>query len=157
MGRVAKSRESKWLRIEQLDKSFERTKTVHVPVPRGGWIKEIRQALGMTAAQLARRLGITQPSLAGLETSEVEGSITLASLRKLADALGCELVYTVTPKTTLKEMVDQQIRQKVLQHVGQTAHTMALEAQSIATDRTEAQARALFAKMKFDPPKNLWE
>lgn len=152
-----KTNQSKWLRIEQLDQLFQNVRAVRIAVPRPGWIKETRGALGMTAAQLARRLGISQPSLAGLERSEAEGSITITSLRKVAQALECDLVYALVPKTSLKSILERQLRLKARREVAFIAHTMALEAQSVAPNRTEAHANELFSKMKMDLPKNLWE
>ena len=50
--------------------------------PVRGWIKAIREALGMTAEQLAKRLGVKQPSVVAFEQSEVKGTIELATLRR---------------------------------------------------------------------------
>ena len=54
--------------------------------PVRGWIKALREALGMSTAQLAKRLGIRQPSLVALEQSEAKGTIELATLRRVAEA-----------------------------------------------------------------------
>ncbi len=71
------------------------------PVPRSGWIASIRQALGMSKTQLAKRVGVTRPSLDELESNEVRETITLASLHKVADALGCDLKYVLVPRKSL--------------------------------------------------------
>lgn len=66
--------------------------------PVRGWIKAIRGALGMSTSQLARRLGVSQPSVVALEQSEAKGSIELATLRRVAAALDCTLVYALIPQ-----------------------------------------------------------
>src|ERR1700694_2023283 len=78
--------------------------------PMKGWIKAIREALGMTAEQLGRRLGVKQPSVIQAEKSEARGSIELATLRRVADALDCTLVYAFVPKKPLEETVRARAR-----------------------------------------------
>src|SRR5687768_17132946 len=73
--------------------------------PAAGWIAVIRRALGMTTAQLARRLSIAQPVVVRMEQSEAKGRIQLDTLRRAADALNCELVYALVPRMPLDEYV----------------------------------------------------
>ena len=54
--------------------------------PARGWVKAIREALGMTAAQLGRRTGVSQSRIARIEKDEVEDAVTLATLRRVAAA-----------------------------------------------------------------------
>lgn len=60
----------------------------------------------MTAAQLAKRLGVSQQRALVIEQAETSGSITLASLARAADALDCELIYAVVPRTSLERLVE---------------------------------------------------
>src|ERR1700730_2632773 len=78
--------------------------------PVRGWIKAIREALGMTAEQLAKRLGVKQPSIVAMEQSEVKGSIELATLRRVAEALDSTLVYAFVPNKPLETMVRDRAR-----------------------------------------------
>ena len=66
--------------------------------PRGGWIRAIREALGMTQVQLAARLGVSRQSVQDLEKAEANRRITLDSLDRLAHAMGCRVVYGIVPK-----------------------------------------------------------
>src|ERR1700691_1252652 len=75
--------------------------------PVRGWIKAIREALGMSTAQLAERLGIKQPSLEELEQSETKGTIELATLRRVAEALDCTLIYALVPNQPLENAVHE--------------------------------------------------
>lgn len=99
--------------------------------PNQGWIRAIRQALGMTAQQLGRRLGVTQATLSGLEASEINGSIRLATLRKAAEAMNCTLVYALVPNTSLEETVQEQARKVANEQLEPVEHTMLLENQSL--------------------------
>jgi predicted DNA-binding mobile mystery protein A len=99
--------------------------------PNQGWIRAIRQALGMTAEQLGRRLGVTQATLSGLEASEINGSIRLATLRKAAEAMNCTLVYALVPNTSLEEIVQEQARKVAAEQLQPVEHTMLLENQSL--------------------------
>lgn len=99
--------------------------------PNQGWIRAIRQALGMTAEQLGRRMGVTQATLSGLEASEINGSIRLATLRKAAEAMNCTLVYALVPNTSLEEIVQDQARKVATEQLKPVEHTMLLENQSL--------------------------
>src|SRR5215813_3110930 len=88
----------------RLDERFQKLKPVtQYDVPVRGWIKAIREALGMTTAQLANRLGIKQPSVVAIEQSEAKGTIELATMRRVAEALDCTLVYALVPNKPLEQ------------------------------------------------------
>src|SRR5262245_6603734 len=78
--------------------------------PVHGWIKAIRQALGMSTAQLAMRVGVRQPSIVALEQSEARGTIEMATLRRIAEALDCKLVYALVPNQPLEQTVRARAR-----------------------------------------------
>ena len=78
--------------------------------PVRGWIKAIREGLGMSTEQLAKRLGIRQPSVVAMEQSEAKGTIELATLRRVAEALDCTLVYALVPNRPLETMVRDRAR-----------------------------------------------
>lgn len=67
--------------------------------PTAGWLRTVREALDLTLAGLAKRLGITPPAVRSFEQAEAEDRITLASLRRTADAMDCELIYALVPRT----------------------------------------------------------
>lgn len=98
-------------------------------VPRGGWLRVIRQALGMTRNDMAARLGITSSTVARIEASEQRETIQLDTLRRAAAALDCELVYALVPRQPLEQTVEQQ-RQKLVRALNAKVHMhMALEGQ----------------------------
>lgn len=98
-------------------------------VPRGGWAKAVRSALGMTLEDLASRLGVTRSVLSRLEASEQKQTIQLDSLRRIAEAMDCELVYALVPRQPLQAMVDQQRARAAQELESRTRTHMRLEGQ----------------------------
>lgn len=117
------------LERKQLDIQLRNTGLTSIETPRNGWIKTIRQALGMTATQLAKRLRITPQSVLDLEKREVAGTITIATLQKAARALDCHLLVALVPHQGLEKAVEQQAMTKAREERNQIVHTMGLEAQ----------------------------
>lgn len=111
----------------------------HFEAPSRGWIRAIRDALGMTTAQLAKRLGISQPSVVALEQSEIKGSIELATLRRVANALDCRLVYALVPETTLDLAVRERARAFSRRRRAPVEHSMMLENQKVEERDFEAR------------------
>lgn len=99
--------------------------------PSRGWLRAIRDALGMSGRQLGDRIGVSQQRVSKIEQSEADGTITLNSLRDAADALGCELVYALVPRTSLQGLVVERARQKAKEIVGAVDRTMRLEDQQV--------------------------
>src|SRR6202047_3040119 len=106
--------------------------------PVRGWIKALREALGMSTAQLAKRRGIKQPSLVALEQSEAKGTIELATLRRVAEALDCRLVYALVPNKPLEQTVRERARLFARRRLEPIEHSMALEDQKVARKESEA-------------------
>ncbi len=103
--------------------------------PAKGWIKAVREALGMTTEQLARRLRIKQPSVIALERSEVKGSIELATLRRVAEALDCTLVYALVPNKSLETTIYERAREFARRRLEPVEHSMLLEDQKVADQK----------------------
>ncbi len=137
----------KHLRLQQLDRSLASFRSgVAVPRPPRGWIRAIRQALGITAGELAKRLGTSRQLPLQLEKSEAEDRITLKSLRAVADALECDLVYALVPRAGgLQAMVESRTEAEARRRVVSVEHSMALENQAAGRmeEAVEAEARRL--------------
>ena len=106
--------------------------------PVRGWIRAIRGALGMTAEQLAKRLGVKQPSVVSMEQSEAKGSIELATLRRVAEALDCTLVYALVPNKPLEATVNERARAFARKRRFPVEHSMLLEDQKVKGKDSEA-------------------
>jgi predicted DNA-binding mobile mystery protein A len=107
--------------------------------PPKGWIRAIRDALGMTGVQFAVRLGIRPQSVETLEHSEERETIQLKTLRRAAQALDCTLVYALVPNETLEGAVQTRARNIAMRDLGRVAHTMKLEAQETGDADLEAR------------------
>lgn len=102
------------------------------PRPQKGWIRAIREATGVTVREMAKRLHKSPPTVIYLEKSEAEYRISLGNLRQAADALGCQLVYALVPKSgSIQELSEQRARAKASENVRAVEHTMALEDQAV--------------------------
>jgi predicted DNA-binding mobile mystery protein A len=99
--------------------------------PVRGWAKAVREALGMTTAQLAKRLGVKQPSVVAIEQSEAKGTIELATLRRVAEALDCTLVYAFVPNQPLETVIRERARLFSRRRRGPVEHSMLLEDQAV--------------------------
>ena len=110
----------------------------------------------MTATHLAARLGVATSTVTRLETSEADDTITLASLRRAAEALNCELQYSLVPRQSLAQSLEARATDLARQQMAAVSHSMALEAQSTSPETVEAQTRALAEALRNGPPRNLW-
>ncbi|HLZ06646.1 MAG TPA: mobile mystery protein A [Bradyrhizobium sp.] len=110
--------------------------------PPKGWVRAIRDALGMSGVQYARRLRVRPPSVAALEASEENGTIQLKTLRRAAEALDCTLVYALVPNDSLEGAVRVRARKIALRDLGRVAHTMKLEAQETPDGATDERLEA---------------
>jgi predicted DNA-binding mobile mystery protein A len=78
-----------------------------LPRPPQGWIRAIRQALGVSSGELGRILGVSRQLPLQFEKAEAEDTITLKSLRAVANALDCNLVYALAPRAgSLRQLAD---------------------------------------------------
>lgn len=138
------------LRLQQLDRSLEPYQAVqNVPRPSKGWIHTIRQALGISSGEIARRLGTSRQLPLQLEKSEADDRITLKSLRTVANALDCDLVYALVPRAArMHDLVENRARAEAKQHVRGVEHSMALEDQAVGRidEAVEAETRRLVRK-----------
>jgi predicted DNA-binding mobile mystery protein A len=124
----------------QLDERFrELGSAKRYTPPVRGWIKALREALGMSTAQLAKRLGIRQPSLVALEQSEAKGTIELATLRRVAEALDCTLVYALLPNKPLETTLRDRARAFARRRRAPVEHSMLLEDQKVTAKDAEAR------------------
>ena len=118
------------LRLDQVDQTLQPYRGVRgTLVPSGGWLRAVREALGLTVRQQAARVGISVATLHKSEQSEADERISLAQLRKLAEGLDCELVYGLVPRKPLTEMVEEQATRIARSEILGVAHSMGLEDQ----------------------------
>lgn len=138
---------------KQLDKRLDQLRDIPLATPPRGWVKAIREALGMTTRQLAARLGVAQPRIIEIEKNEVRSALTLESLKRTANAMDCQLVYALIPRKPLEEMNHEQALRIAKAQLQRAAHSMALENQAVdekdQNDQLENLARSLQGSSKI--------
>ena len=141
-----------------LDQRFQ--SHVWNPRPKIGWLKSVRNSLGLSARQLAILMKTSPNSVTQLESGEIKQTVSLKNLAKAAAAMNCELVYWIQPKSphlSLDEILDQKallLAQKISKGV---AHSMSLEEQKVASQVTENQIKDLAQELKRELDPRLWQ
>lgn|SRR5690606_16312590 len=149
----------KKLQLDQLDRKLDKYKMASkVTPPPSGWIRSIRLSLGMTLQQLAEKLSITKQSVYELEKREKEGSITLKSLKEVANAMDLQLVYALVPKDGSLDLLIERKAQELAQRiVSRTSDNMKLEAQENSNERIEKAIHERSITLKSEMPRVLWD
>lgn len=124
--------------------------------PGAGWIRTIREALGMTMAQLGSRLGISPQSVLDLEQRETKETISVAKLREAAEALECELKIVFVPRGSLESTMRRQAVRKAHEERDRLIHTMRLEAQGEGVDAVLDEERAI-DRWLTERARRLWD
>jgi len=139
------------LRLNQLDRAVAPLRSAKLPRPPKGWIRAVREALGVSSAELTARMKTNRSLVVQQEKAEAEDRITLKSLRGFADALDCDLVYAFVPRAgTLQALVDARVRAAAKANVLGVEHTMALENQASGNldQAIQAEAQRLAGKRR---------
>ncbi len=142
---------------EQLDASLQRLRPLlDITAPPKGWIRAIRDALAMTAKQLANRLDVAQQAVARIEKEELAGSVTIKTMRRIAECLDCVFVYGFVPRTSLEETVARQAKKVAAYRLAQASQTMNLENQALSRRENEQAFSDLVDELIRTLPSNLW-
>lgn len=145
------------LQLQQMDALLGSWKSARLSArPKSGWVRAVRETLGMSAAAFARRLGITHAGVRKLEASEASDAITLASLRKLAQALNCDLQYALVPRTSLSQQIQDRAQTVVKEKLQPIAHSMALEDQAVNGPLNKLQFDLAVKELLEGSRRELW-
>jgi len=147
-----------YLRLQQIEEAIRPFRVlVDTEPPRRGWIRAIQQALGVTNRHLAKRLRLKPQTIEDMQEYEAKETIKLTTLRKLAQALDCRLVYAVVPNKPLEEMRLEQARNVARRQLKPVAHSMSLEAQGVSDADQKSELDRLVQKLLAGNPRKLWE
>jgi predicted DNA-binding mobile mystery protein A len=125
--------------------------------PPKGWIKAIRGSLGMTARQLAARMGVGSSRIPVIEEAELTGATTLKTLRQAAAAMNCAFVYAFVPIEPLDEIVRTRAVQKAQMVVARLDHTMLLENQALLKSDLDAERQRTIDRILSGSLRGLWD
>ncbi len=151
--------EKKSLQLQQLNsKMLSFTEVQKITPPPIGWIKAVRNAIGMSLLQLGNRLSITKQSVQDMERREKDGSITIKSLREVASALDMNLIYGFVPKDgSLDALIERKAKNLATQIVLRTNNSMKLEDQENSKQRIEKAIQERTTAIINEMPKTLWD
>ena len=127
-----------------------------VPHPRESWLSLVRHALGMSAAQLARRLGVTRAHISKTEKAELLGGVTLKTMHNFAEGMGCRFVYAIVPENTVEDILAERAGKKAQRIVEVTNKHMALEDQSLSSKAIAYEIERLQKDMLNTMPSDFW-
>lgn len=140
------------LQLRLLEQKLDRFYAVRdLSRPTYGWLRAVREALGLTLEAVGSKTGNSRMEIHAFEKSEARSRITLASLEKVADAMGCELVYAIIPKSgTITELAETPPRKEARDRVTAVEHSMALEGQAAGRieDKINDEALRILKKRK---------
>lgn len=146
------------LRRRQLENIFSKLRRLEgIRRPKGGWIRTIRTALGMTHEDLAKRVGTTRTGIIETEKREAADRVSLSTLRRTAEGLDCDLVVILVPRIPLEEMVRAQAQAKAESQMRRTQNTMALEDQAVDPESYEQMTKDLVDELMHGTPRELWK
>lgn len=119
-------------------------------------IGRLRELLGMTQAQLAKRAKQNPRLIRRLESSTEKADPQLSTLQKTAEGLGCELLVQMIPKRPISQLMEAQALKKARQLVQLAKGSSAMEEQQPSAQITELQIQEL-AKTLLQKPSRMWE
>ncbi len=131
---------------------------VHLPQrPPNGWIKEIRQLLGVPERVLGRVLKIDQSTIARLEKSEAAETISMKRLSEIANAMNCELRYVLVPRIPLQQFIREQALKSARKTLKSVDRSMSLEDQKTSSKELEQQIQDLADELVAKGDSSIWE
>jgi len=152
------TRESRSIARKQLDERLQVfAELKKTPPPMRGWIRAIRDALGMTAEQLARRMGVQRQRIHALEKGELAGSATINSVKKAAEAMDCVFVYALVPRDSLQAHVERQAMKYAEKQHAAVQHSMLLEQQGLTADESRQGIQANAERIARETVRDMWE
>ena len=125
--------------------------------PPAGWIRSIRQALGMSAAELGARMGLSKARVLAIEKSEAAGALNLDTIHRAAEALDCTLVYVLIPRKPLDQTVRERALEVAAEHLSAVDHTMRLEDQGVSGQTAQRQLHEVADDLVRRSPRSLWK
>jgi predicted DNA-binding mobile mystery protein A len=143
---------------EQLDATLKTfSPSLNVAVPPKGWIRAIKDVLGMNGRQLADRLGVSRQRSDQIENEECDGSLTLKTMRRIAESLECVFIYGLVPQTSLEDIVRNRAEKVAVKRLAWADHTMSLEGQGLEPEENRKVLIDMIEELVETLPKKLWD
>ena len=156
---ASKSAQVRRLEVGRMDRYFQRLGAapgLQLQAP-SGWVRAIRNALGMSAVQLARRLGVSRAAVYKLEEREASRRVTLGQLDRAADAMNCDVFYALVPRTTVEQTIRSQSRKSAERKLGKANMSMGLEAEGVRDGEFTAAVDSFSSYTEALTDRYLWD
>ncbi|PIE42049.1 MAG: transcriptional regulator [Gammaproteobacteria bacterium] len=125
-------------------------------LPKEGWLRTVRTALGMSGTQLAKKLGVTKARISKAERDEPHGSVTLKTMHTMAEAMDCKFVYAIVPKQNVEGVIKERAIEKARAQVKTASTHMALEAQSLSKEQLDFEIERIATQIMDKMPSDFW-
>ena len=125
-------------------------------IPKEGWLRTVRAALGMSGTQLAKKLCVTKARVSKIEKNEPQGRVTLKTMQDIAEAMDCKFVYAIVPKQEVEDVIKERAIEKARAQVKAASTHMALEAQSLNKEQLVFETERIAAQIMENMPSDLW-
>jgi predicted DNA-binding mobile mystery protein A len=142
---------------KQLERRLAPLRAMTLAAPPRGWIRAIRESLGMTVRQLAARMRVAPSRIPTVEKAEATGATTLRTLRQAAAAMNCTFIYAFVPIEPLDDMLRARAVQKARKDVARLDHTMRLENQALLKSDLDAEEQRMIDRTLSDSLRGLWD
>lgn len=142
---------------KQLERRLSPLREMVLNVPPKGWLKAIRESLGMTDRQLARRMGVVPSRVPTIEKAEISGATTLKTLRAAAVAMNCRVAYAFVPIVPLEDILRERATERARAEHARLDHTMRLENQALLTSDSEADQERMIDLTLAGSLRGLWD
>jgi predicted DNA-binding mobile mystery protein A len=125
--------------------------------PRRGWVKAVRESLGLSTRLLAERLKVSQSVISRLEAREPRKQVTLETLEKVAQSMDCKLVYAIVPSSSSLDQILEAHATKAAERIlREVKHSMQLEDQAVSKEESLHQLEELARELKEALDPRLW-
>lgn len=142
---------------KQLERRLAPLRDLQLAIPPRGWMRAIREALGMSTRQLAARMHAAPSRISTIEKAETSGGTTIKTLREAAEAMNCTFVYAFVPTKPLDDILRERAAQKAGQNIARLDHTMRLENQSLLKADLDDEQRRMIDLILAGSPRRIWE
>lgn len=147
------------LQRDQIDRQLKPLRQARLVRPFRGWVRAVREALGLNGRQMAERMTIARSHVSQIEDAEARGAVSIRTLQRAADALGCDLVYALVPRDgkTLETLVHERAQRVAERMMERVAETMALEDQAVSREFSKREVDRIAAELVRTMSKDLWD
>ena len=155
-----KSSRTRRLEVSRLDEYFQTFKSesgLRQQAPPRGWVRAMRDALGMSAAQLANRLAVSRAAVYQLEERESSRTVSLKQLDKAADAMECDVFYTLVPRSTVEQTIRAQAKKSAETKLYDANLSMGLEAEGVRENKFATAVSSSSSLTEALTDRHLWK